>query len=272
MSLTRQLATTRRNLPAGDNALRDTELENLAGRNPNDISGGEQQCLAVAGILAMEPKVLAFDEPVSMLDPIGKLRVMSIMQGITRRDNTTSIATESGADIEALAEVVDRFVAIDDGELLIDGSPVEVLQNDLMDKIGVGRPQVTELFLKLKDKGIPFEKIPISLHEACQILGDKLRQSGVQQVSRPPGLQNERENHFGQTVIEGESSPLLQPAGSCSQRCILLRPGASNCRDYRPKWLRKNHPGPTPGRLAETHQQRCPATGERPGYPQNADG
>ena len=78
------------------NALKESELEPLANSNPNDISGGEQQSLAIAGILAMEPSVMAFDEPVSMLDPLGKQRVMNIMQQVARRNNTTSITTNPG--------------------------------------------------------------------------------------------------------------------------------------------------------------------------------
>lgn len=188
-----------------DNALRDAELVDLASRNPNDISGGEQQCLAIAGILAMEPRVLAFDEPVSMLDPLGKQRVMNIMQQVTRRTNTTSIATESGADIEAVAEVVDHLVAIDQGGLLLEGNPAEVLQNDQIDAIGVGRPQVTELFIRLRAKGITFEKIPITLAEARQLLAEKLRSAGVKRLSWPPGFPLERKNHFGQPIVEVEN-------------------------------------------------------------------
>jgi energy-coupling factor transporter ATP-binding protein EcfA2 len=186
-------------------ALRDTELEPLANRNPNDISGGEQQSLAIAGLLAMEPKVMAFDEPVSMLDPLGKQRVMNIVQQVTHRSNTTSIATESGADIESVAEVVDRLIAIDKGEVLLDGTPSEVLQNEVTREIGVGRPQVTELFLKLKAKGYSLSPVPITLNDACDILRKKFKEVGLTKLTRPPGYKLERVNHFGQNVVEVEN-------------------------------------------------------------------
>lgn len=188
-----------------DNAIRDAELENLADRNPNDISGGEQQCLAIAGILAMEPKVMAFDEPISMLDPLGKLRVMGIMKQVTQRTNTTSIATEAGADIEQVSEVVDRLIAIDQGRVVLDGTPEEVLQNQLIYDIGVGRPQVTEIVLRLRDKGHSFEHIPVSLNQACELLTQKLHQVGVKRLDRPPGLKTISENQFGQPVVEVEN-------------------------------------------------------------------
>ena len=100
-----------------EQALIDTEMVPLANRNPNDISGGEQQSLAIAGALAMHPSLLAFDEPISMLDPLGKQRVMDILRQATRRDGTTGIISESGADIESVADVVDRMVAIDAGKV-----------------------------------------------------------------------------------------------------------------------------------------------------------
>ena len=188
-----------------ERALVDAELIPLANRNPNDISGGEQQSLAIAGILAMEPKVMAFDEPVSMLDPLGKQRVMEVMQQVTRRNKTTSVCTESGADIEALADVVDRMVAIDKGKVVLDGTPEEVLQSDITFDIGVGRPQVTELFLRLRGKGIDLGRVPITLDQAYGYLREQLRQKGVTRLVRPPSFVLEKTNHFGQNIVELEN-------------------------------------------------------------------
>ncbi len=186
-------------------AIKAAELEGLVERNPNDISGGEQQCLAIAGILAMQPKIMAFDEPVSMLDPLGKQRVMNILKQVTRRRGTTSITTESGADIEAVAEVVDRVIAIDQGKVLLDGDPTTVLQDELINQIGVGRPQVTELFIQLRNKGLSFERVPITLEEAEKILSEKLRELGIKQLLRPPDFRTQQVNHFGMPIVEVEN-------------------------------------------------------------------
>lgn len=186
-------------------ALVDAELEDLADRNPNDISGGEQQSLAIAGILAMEPKVMAFDEPISMLDPLGKQRVMSIMKQVTERSQTTSMCTEAGADIEAVSEVVDRLIAIDQGHVVLDGNPAEVLQNDITFQIGVGRPQVTELFLKLREKGVAIDRVPITLPEAEKLLRDQMKRAGVQRLERAPGTEPAPPAGFGQDIIQVEN-------------------------------------------------------------------
>jgi len=188
-------------------ALRETELEHLAERNPNDLSGGEQQSLAIAGLLAMQPKVMAFDEPISMLDPLGKEQVMNVMRQVTKRNGTTSITTEAGSDIEAVAEVVDHLVAIHDGRVVLEGTPEEVLQTDLMEEIGVGRPQVTELFIKLKRKGFEFEHIPITLEQAYQFLKARLVKESVKKIRRPVWMEAEQamQPEFGETVIEVEN-------------------------------------------------------------------
>jgi len=148
---------------------------------------------------------MAFDEPVSMLDPLGKHRVMNILQQVARRSNTTSITTESGADIEAISEVVDRFVAIDKGQVVLDGKPADVLQDKLTHDIGVGRPQVTELFVQLRDCGITFDSIPISLAEAVALIREKLKSAGVTRLTRPPDFLLSKGKTFGQNVIEVEN-------------------------------------------------------------------
>ena len=185
-----------------ESALKELELETMTERSPNNLSGGEQQLLAIAGLLAMEPKVMAFDEPVSMLDPIGKELVMEAMSQITNKNGTTSIVTESGADIEAIAEVVDRLIALDDGKIILDGTPEEVFQNEIVDKIGVGRPQVTEVFMKLRERGIRCDTIPITLQQANESLGEILRQAGVTKMERSSSFEKESHHDFGETVVD----------------------------------------------------------------------
>lgn len=188
-----------------EDAMVQSELLPMADRNPNDLSGGEQQSLAIAGLLAMEPKVMAFDEPISMLDPLGKERVMGVMRQVTRNQNTTSITTEAGADIESVAEVVDWLILVHQGKVLAAGPPQEILASEMIVDIGVGRPQVTELFLELQEQGLPFEKLPITLPEAHQLLRDALIAAGVQKLVRPPGVTEDRPREFGETVVEVEN-------------------------------------------------------------------
>jgi energy-coupling factor transport system ATP-binding protein len=188
-----------------DKALSDTELIPLADRNPNDLSGGEQQALAIAGVLAMEPSVMAFDEPISMLDPIGKEHVMYVMRQVTEIRKTTSLTTESGADIEAIAEVVDELILLDQGKLVMRGTPHEVMVSDAVYEAGVGRPQVTDLILELNRRGHQFDHVPITLEEALETIRHKLTSLGITIIERPSSYPLNDKPDFGETVLKVEN-------------------------------------------------------------------
>ncbi len=185
-----------------ENVVDAIELRPLIHRSPNNLSGGEQQLLAIAGILAMEPKVLAFDEPVSMLDPIGKEQVLKAMFSVTEKNNTLSIITESGADIEAVAEFVDYVVVLDEGKIIASGPAEEVLKNDIVSEVGVGQPQVTELFNKLGMDGIKLGKTPITLNSAVDVLKKELKSKGNKPVKRVTAKGAVRKREFGENIIE----------------------------------------------------------------------
>jgi energy-coupling factor transporter ATP-binding protein EcfA2 len=184
-----------------ERSLAALELTSMANRSPNNLSGGEQQLLAIAGVLAMEPRVLAFDEPVSMLDPIGKEQVLKAMFSVTEKSEGVSLITESGADIEAVTEFIDYIVVLDEGRVVAQGKPADVLQKDLINNIGVGRPQVTEIFMGLKNYGIDLGEIPITLKHASDLLSKKLDSVGIKEIKTPP-LNEVHKREFGETVID----------------------------------------------------------------------
>ncbi len=184
-----------------DRSLKALELTSMSDRSPNNLSGGEQQLLAIAGVLAMEPKVLAFDEPVSMLDPIGKEQVLKAMFSITEKSEGVSLITESGADIEAVAEFIDYIVVLDEGKVVAKGLPNDVLQDDLMNNIGVGRPQVTEVFMEMKKAGIDIGAVPITLDQASNNLRKTLAKMKITDIKQPP-IDEKIKREFGETVIE----------------------------------------------------------------------
>jgi energy-coupling factor transport system ATP-binding protein len=170
-------------------AMQETQMTEFADRNPNDLSGGEQQSLALAGAMAMRPRTLALDEPVAMLDPVGKEQVFDLVKRVSRGDrHMTTIITESGADVEAIADSVDRVIGLQNGEIVLDGTPDEVLQSSKLEEMGVGRPQVTELFLELHARGLDFPRIPITLEQAAGLIRERLVAMGCRAVQLPPGF------------------------------------------------------------------------------------
>ena len=130
-----------------DFALTVTRLKGFEKRNPEELSGGQQQSLAIADILAMKPKVLAMDEPVSMLDAEGKERVLSIVRSLAADRSATVVITESGLDLESIIKYLDRLVVLSDGKVVLDGKPAEVIGDPLLDEVGVGRTQLADLFV-----------------------------------------------------------------------------------------------------------------------------
>jgi len=192
-------------------AIQESELQGFEDRNPNNLSGGEQQSLALAGALAMRPKLLAMDEPVSMLDPLGKERVMGIMQRVAKSGGATTVISESGADIEAIAEKVDRVVALHEGRILLDGGP-ETLADPRMDEIGVGRPQVSELFDRLRQSGVKVDSIPTTLPAAEEAVRRLLGDRRVRAVTIPGDYRNGRsQRSFGEVIVDVEDLRHVYP-------------------------------------------------------------
>lgn len=161
-----------------DFALDATRLGALRYRNPYNLSGGEKQSLAIAGVLSMMPKVIALDEPTSMLDPLGSMRVLSVLKDLNRRYGITIII--SGFDAEEAIEIADRIIVLDKGEIVMDGDSRDILQEvELLEKIGVRIPDVSKLSMKLKMDGLWSGDIAIDIDEAYKriagILGDRCR-------------------------------------------------------------------------------------------------
>ncbi len=134
------------------NALNVVGMQDYTRHAPHKLSGGQKQRVAIAGIIAMRPRVIIFDESTAMLDPIGRKSVIDIMEKLNREENITVINITHYMEEAARA---DRVIVINDGEMILDGSAKEVFaQVDLLHKIGLESPQSTELVNLLKHEGL----------------------------------------------------------------------------------------------------------------------
>lgn len=116
-------------------AIELTGIKALEHRPPHHLSGGEKQMVAIAGLLAMCPRVLIYDEPTASLDLRTRRRLIKFLQ---RANETLLLASH---DLEFLLEVCDRVVLLDEGQVIADGDPVEVMSNQaLMEKHGLEKP------------------------------------------------------------------------------------------------------------------------------------
>ncbi len=139
---------------------------------PHKLSGGQKQRVAIAGIIAMRPEVIIFDESTAMLDPVGRSEVISIMERLNREEGITVINITHYMEEAARA---DRVVVINDGRLTLDGTPREVFSEvELLHKIGLEAPQGTELVHRLRLSGMDIQGESLTEEECVKTLSNYL--------------------------------------------------------------------------------------------------
>lgn len=138
-----------------DESLAVVGMSDHAKGEPARLSGGQKQRIAIAGILAMQPDCMIFDESTAMLDPIGRREILKTIEKLNREHGITIIMITHYMDEAARAN---RIVVIDDGEILMDGTPAQIFdQNEKLKKCGLDVPQCVALVHSLKAKGIKIE-------------------------------------------------------------------------------------------------------------------
>lgn len=151
-----------------DNALDLVDMKSYARHAPHKLSGGQKQRVAIAGIIAMKPEVIIFDESTAMLDPIGRKSVIDIMEKLNREEGITVINITHYMEEAARA---DRVIVVNDGELLLDGTPLEVFSKvELLHKIGLESPQGMELAYELRALGLDVELNCLTETECAQAI------------------------------------------------------------------------------------------------------
>ena len=139
---------------------------------PHKLSGGQKQRIAIAGIIAMKPDCIVFDEATAMLDPFGRRDCVEIMESLCRNEGITVINITHYMEEAARA---DRVIVINDGKVVLDGTPNEVFSNvDYLHSIGLEAPQGTELIYGLRDLGLNINDNDVSNDRCTQILYDYL--------------------------------------------------------------------------------------------------
>ena len=136
-----------------DTALATVGMSEYARHEPHRLSGGQKQRIAIAGIIAMRPRCMIFDESTAMLDPVGRREVIETMEKLNREEGITVISITHYMDEAARA---DRVVVLSDGQVILDGTPGEVFtQGDTLRRAGLELPQHTAVCQYLTAHGIP---------------------------------------------------------------------------------------------------------------------
>jgi len=139
-------------------------MADYAKRPPHTLSGGEKRLVSIAGVLAMNPRYIALDEPTSSLDPSSRVRVLDIMRKLNRDGISIIHITH---DMNEIVHA-DRVMVMDRGIISLNETPQEVFNRiDYLKTLGLHIPQVTELLLQLRQMGWDVSTNVLTIEDAC---------------------------------------------------------------------------------------------------------
>ena len=151
-----------------EKALRSSGLsEEFWKQSPFDLSGGQQRRAAIAGVLAMQPKVLILDEPTAGLDPRGRDEILDMVRGMKQQLHMTILLVSHSMD--DVAEYADRIIVMNDAKILMDGSPKEVFARyKELEAVGLSAPQMVYIMQHLRECGLPVRTDILTVDEAAE--------------------------------------------------------------------------------------------------------
>lgn len=151
-----------------DKSLKEVNMYEYRKHAPHLLSGGQKQRVAIAGIIAMRPKIIILDEPTAMLDPSGREEVMKTIRQLNEEYNITIVHITHFME-EAVQG--DRIVVMEEGKIIIDNTPRNVFKNvELLKSIGLDVPQVTELAHELIKDGVPLDEGILNIDEMVEAI------------------------------------------------------------------------------------------------------
>ena len=147
-----------------DEALATVGMTEYIHHEPHRLSGGQKQRIAIAGIIAMKPECMIFDESTAMLDPMGRRDVVETIEKLNREEGKTVISITHYMDEAVRA---DRVIVINDGKVILDGAPSKIFaQSQILRSAGLDLPQCADLLIRLRQKGFKLEG-EINTPEQC---------------------------------------------------------------------------------------------------------
>ena len=155
-----------------DEALKSVGMYEFRKNTPHRLSGGQKQRVAIAGIIAMQPLCLVLDEPTAMLDPKGRIEIISTLEKLNKEKGITVILITHYMEE---AENADRVIVMNDGEIIADGNPKQIFSNvKMLKEVGLDVPQTTELLYSLKLNGFNIDTNIISIKETAAAIAATL--------------------------------------------------------------------------------------------------
>lgn len=151
--------------------------EEYFSKSPFELSGGQKKRVAIAGVLAMNPKILILDEPTAGLDPKGRDEILDQIQLLHKMRGITIILVSHS--MEDIAKYVERLVVMNHGEAVFDDTPRKVFSHyQELEKMGLAAPQITYIIHALKEKGLDVDVNAITVEEAKDSILKALKKGG----------------------------------------------------------------------------------------------
>ena len=156
-----------------DRALKEVGMYDMAKHAPHLLSGGQKQRVAIAGVIAMEPKVIVLDEPTAMLDPQGRNDVIETITDLCRNKGLTIVLITHHMD-ECIG--ADKLIVMSNGSLVDMGTPKEVFAKvEQMEREGLSVPETTRLIYDLNRKGFNIPAELLSIDECCSAVAEAIK-------------------------------------------------------------------------------------------------
>ena len=150
-----------------------TDIESLAEKNPFDLSGGQMQRVALASVIVLEPDILIIDEPTSQLDAEGTESVFANIKTLKEKHKTIILVEHK---IDLIAEYADEVLVFKEGRLIASGDKQELLSDLSLLEQGAALPQVAILGSRLRERGLPVSRIPVTEKQAIEVIAGALKE------------------------------------------------------------------------------------------------
>lgn len=156
----------------------DLDVNKIGHLSPMTLSGGEKRRVAIAGVLAMEPKVLILDEPTAALDPKSRVNLLNLLKSLKEKHGITVVIVSHSMD--QIATIADELVVMEQGSIIIQGTPKEVFQSNMdLNQLGLGLPGITLLMKELNARGMSVATDIFTVTEAVEQIIKARGRAGV---------------------------------------------------------------------------------------------
>ncbi len=206
-----------------DASLDYVRLSKFKDRPPFALSGGQQQAVALACIIALNPEIYVLDEPTSNLDPYGTLQIFELLDKIATEQKRTFVVVEH--KLEELIDTADRVIVLDDGRIVANGTPRQILgeKAELLNEMGLWPPQMALLAYRLRSLGVLGSGVvPMTLKEGIEVFSELLEKKGRKRTPDSATSTSTYQPRSGDPLISVRDLRFTYPTGAEALKGIDL--------------------------------------------------